>query len=61
MTQRAKEQIAYTLATHAVERVTPSREAVRYCEQVSDGKLSADQAVEKLLKRYGVTRNAKHA
>ena len=53
MTQKAKKQIAYTLATHAVERLTPSQEAIRYCEQVSNGTLSADQAMEKLLKRHG--------
>lgn len=57
MTQKAKKQIAYTLATHAVERMTPSKEAVRYCEQVSSGKLSADQAVENLLKQHGVKRS----
>lgn len=56
MTQKSKKQIEYTLATHAVERLTPSKEAIRLCELISDGKMSADRAVDTLLSQYGLKR-----
>ena len=54
-----RKEVAYTLATHAAENLRPSREAVRYCEQISAGRVSADQAVENLLARYGFRSEAK--
>lgn len=56
MTQKSRKQIEYTLATYAIERLTPSKETIRLCEQICDGKLNADQAVELLLKQYGLKR-----
>lgn len=60
MTQRSKRQIEYTLATHAIERLTPSRDALRLCEKVADGKLNADAAVESVLARHGLKRMRIH-
>ncbi len=31
MTQKSKKQIEYTLATHAIERLVPSKAAIRLC------------------------------
>lgn len=56
MTQKSRKQLEYTTATHAVEHLTPSRDAMRLCEQISDGKISADTAVETLLRLYGLKR-----
>lgn len=54
MTQKSKRQLEYIVSTHAVERMAPSQDAMRLCEQISDGKLSADAAVEALLRLYGL-------
>lgn len=54
MTQKGKRQLEYIASTHAVERSTPSRDAMRLCKLLSDGKISADAAVETLLRSYGL-------
>lgn len=32
MTQKSKRQLEYIASTHAVERLTPSQDAIRLCE-----------------------------
>lgn len=54
MTQKSKKQLEYIASTHAVECLTPSQDAMRLCEQLSDGKISADAAAEALLWLYGL-------
>ncbi len=54
MTQKSKRQLEYVASTYAVERLTPSQDAMRLCEQLSDGKISADAAVDVLLRLYGL-------
>ncbi len=54
MTQKSKRQLAYTASTHAVECLALSQDAIRLCEQISDGTISADAAVETLLRLYGL-------
>lgn len=56
MTPKSKRQLEYTVSTHMIERQTPSQNALHLCEQVSDGKISADAAVEALLRLYGLKR-----
>ncbi len=56
MTRTAQQSIKYTLSTQAIERVTPSKDALRLCEKVSEGKLSADVAVNTIKQMYGLTR-----
>lgn len=56
MTQKSKKQLEYIASTHAVEHLTPSQDAMRLCEQLSDGKISADAAVDTLLRLYGLKR-----
>lgn len=56
MTRQNKQQIEYTLATHAIEKLFPSKEALRLCEQMSDGTMNADAAVSSILERYGLVK-----
>lgn len=54
MLQHRKKQIQYTLSTHAIEKLTLSKEAIQLCEQVADGKMKADTAVSFILNHYGL-------
>lgn len=54
MTQKAKANVKYTIATHAAEKITLSREAITLCEKIADGHISGDIAVAEILRRYGV-------
>lgn len=60
MTRNAQQQIRYTLATHTIEHMTPSQSAIRLCEQLSDGSISADAAVAATLQRYGLKKANAH-
>ena len=51
-----KQNIKYTLSNGVIERVTPSKEAVRLCEELSKGKVSADAAVAAIKEKYGLLR-----
>ncbi len=57
MTKKAETAIQYTIATHAAERMTPSKEAVYLCEQIIYGRITADYAVEEIKRKYGVKTN----
>ncbi len=54
MTQKAQTVIRYTVGTHAAEKMTPSRKALRLCEKIADGHITADHAVEKIKLNYGL-------
>ena len=54
MTQKAKTNVDYTIATHAAEKITLSHEAIALCEKIADGHISGDAAVAEILRRYGV-------
>ena len=56
MTRNSKRQLEYTTATHAIERLTPSRDALHLCAQVPDEQVSTDTAVETLLHLYDLKR-----
>ena len=56
MTRQSKKQIEYTLATHAIEKLIPSKEALHLCEQMANGATNADAAVSSILERYGLAR-----
>lgn len=58
MTQKAKKQIEYAVATHAIENLSPSKEALQLCREVADGRLSGSEAAASLMKRYGLKRGA---
>lgn len=54
MTQKARAAIRYTVGTHAAEKMIPSRKTLRLCEEIADGHISADHAVEKIKSNYGL-------
>lgn len=60
MTKKSKEHLDYTLATLAIEHLTPSNEVLRLCAQVSEGTMDADTAVMTLLRQYGLKKAATH-
>lgn len=54
MPKRTAESVKYSVSTHAIEKLAPSREAIRICEKVADGRLSGDKAVEQIKRNYGL-------
>lgn len=52
MREQTNRHLKYTLGTLAVERLTPSRHAVRLCTELSDGKISVDQALRLVKEKY---------
>ncbi len=60
MTQKNRKQLRYAVSTHTIERLRPSKEAMRLCEQVSSGTLTADAAVAAVLKRHGLKQVIAH-
>ena len=54
MADMRHQNIKYTLSTGAIERIMPSKEAVRLCEELSKGKISADAAVAAIKEKYGL-------
>lgn len=55
-----QKNVKYTLASHAVERLRPSNDAIELMQKMSDGKINADDAVNQLLKKYGVSQGKRH-
>ena len=55
-----QKNIQYTLASHAVERLRPSDDAIDLMQKMSEGKISADDAVNQLLKKYGISQGKRH-
>ena len=52
MTAKSKGHLDYTLATLAIEHLTPNNVALRLCTQVSDGTMNADMAVMAVLRQH---------
>lgn len=61
MVNLSERNLKYTLSTQAIERISPSKHAVRLCEHMAEGKLTANTAVNLIKKKYGVSeRTARH-
>ncbi len=56
-----KNNLKYTLSTQAIEKVTPSKDALSLCEKLSAGKVSANSAVEIIKQKYDLTRGVSRA
>lgn len=54
--QESSQNLKYTIATQAIDRVTPSKDALSLCEKLSTGKISANDAVDAVKKKYGLIR-----
>ena len=52
MQEQTNRHLKYTLGTLAVERLTPSKHAVRLCAKLSEGKISVDQALRSVKEKY---------
>ena len=55
MADVTKKNLKYTLSTQAIEQAIPSKEAIKLCEHMSQGKVTADAAVDLLKKKYGIS------
>ena len=51
MTQTSKKRSEDSISTHTIEKLFPSEDALRLCEQVSDGTRDVNDAVEAILKK----------
>lgn len=58
MASLAEQNLKYTLSTQAIERATPSKEAIKLCEHMSQGKVTANVAVDLIKKKYGISDRA---
>ena len=58
--EERKKYLKYAVATHTIEKLFPSEDALRLCEQVSDGVLDANDAIESILKKYDLKRVPAH-
>lgn len=54
MSNKTIENLKYSIATHAVEKLMPSQEAIRICKRVAEGRISGDKAVEQIKRNYGL-------
>lgn len=54
MTRKAKDNVNYTVATHAAEHMPLSSETITLCERIADGHITGDAAVAEILRRHGV-------
>ncbi len=54
MTQKAKDHVQYSIATHTAEKMAPSREAIHLCEKITNGQISGNEAVEPIKRSYGI-------
>jgi len=54
MTNRTKENVKYSIDTHAIEKLIPSQEAIRICKRVAEGRISGDKAVKQIKRNYGL-------
>lgn len=54
MTKAVAKQIEYAVSTLAIEKLRPSDEAIKLCEQMAEGKISTDAAILAILTQHGV-------
>lgn len=50
-----QDRIKYTLASHAVEKLRPSDDAIQLCDRVTNREISTEDAIAAILKKYGVS------
>lgn len=52
MTNQAKKNLEYTLSTHAIEGLYPSKEAFALCRATSEKRMTVDEAAAQLKAMY---------
>lgn len=61
MASLAEQNVKYTISTGAIEKAIPSKDAIKLCERMSKGDLTANAAVDLLKKKYGlIDRTKRH-
>jgi len=58
--REASKQIEHSLSTLDIEKLSPSMEAIKLCEQMADGEISTEAAVAAIINRYS-SRRIKHS
>ncbi len=48
-------RIKNVLATQAIEKIVPSKDAIKMCEKISKHKISGNDAIAEIKKKYGIT------
>lgn len=59
LTEEQAARVKYTLSTGAIEGATPSKDAIRLCEEMAQGKITVDEAIAAIEKKYGLVRRGK--
>lgn len=54
MTPKAQKNLEYTLAAHELKGLLPSDYAISLCERMAAGEITADEAVDTILKHYNI-------
>ena len=52
MTKQATKNLKYTLSTHAIEGLYPSKEALALCKATSEKRITVDEAAAQLKAMY---------
>ena len=53
---KQKERVEYALATHAIEKLVPSKDAVNLCHLMNEGVISVEDAVLSIMTKYGIAK-----
>lgn len=59
MTPKAQKNLEYTLVTHKIEDLRPSNYAISLCKRMAEGEITADEAVDAILKYHKVSGSTK--
>jgi hypothetical protein len=54
MSKQTNKILKYNLATHAVEKLIPSRDAVYLCKETAAGRMNTETAVKLIKQKYGI-------
>jgi hypothetical protein len=52
LNKQVDENIRYSLATFAVEKLVPSKDAIRLCRDTANGKIDIEHAVRVIKEKY---------
>ena len=55
MKRQTEKNIEYTLATFAIEKLVPSKDAIHLCRENARGRIGIDQAIRTIKDKYKIT------
>lgn len=56
MDKEIQKNINYTLATFAVEKLVPSKEAIELCRKNAEGEITLNNAIDEIKRKYKTAR-----